>query len=166
VTPQQSPLEIVEALTDAINRHDVDAIMRIVHDAHVFVDSLGNEIRGAAAVREAWEGYLALVPDYWVRIDHGVLAPEYVALFGAAGGTLAVEGKLQPENWWETTAAWRVEIADGRIAKWQIYADYEPVRSRMKKRPQPKPKTRSKNKPKKAPMKKKGKTRKKPAKSK
>jgi len=151
VTLEQSPLEIVEALTDAINRHDVDAIMRIVHDAHVFVDSLGNEIRGAAAVREAWEGYLALVPDYWVRIDHGVLAPEYIALFGAAGGTLAVDGKLQPENWWETTAAWRAEIVDGRVAKWQVYADYEPVRSRMKTRPQPK--KRSRKKPKKKPAK-------------
>ena len=151
VTLEQSPLEIVEALADAINRHDVDAIMRIVHDAHVFVDSLGNEIRGAAAVREAWEGYLALVPDYWVRIDHGVLAPEYIALFGAAGGTLAVDGKLQPENWWETTAAWRAEIVDGRVAKWQVYADYEPVRSRMKTRPQPK--KRSRKKPKKKPAK-------------
>jgi limonene-1,2-epoxide hydrolase len=173
VTQGQSPLEIVEALTDAINRHDVDAIMRIVHDAHVFVDSLGNEIRGAAAVREAWESYLALVPDYWVRIDHGVLAPEYIALFGAAGGTLAVEGKLQPENWWETTAAWRAEIVDGRVAKWQVYADYEPIRSRMKKRPQPKKGKATKKAHKKAPQKASKKTqrktlraRKKPARSK
>ncbi len=135
MTAAQSPLDIIEALTSAINRHDVDAIMRIVHDGHVFVDSRGNEVRGAAAVRKAWEDYLQMVPDYWVRIDHGVLAPEYIALFGAAGGTLAVDGKLTSENWWESTAAWRAEIVDGRITKWQVYADDEPIRNRMRKRP-------------------------------
>jgi limonene-1,2-epoxide hydrolase len=131
---ETSPLEIVEALAEAINRHDVDAIMQHLHEGHVFVDSLGNEVRGAQAVRKAWEQYLSMVPDYWVRIEHGVLAPEYIALFGKAGGTLAVEGETPPENWWETTAAWRAVIADGRVAEWQVYSDNEPIRKLMKKK--------------------------------
>jgi hypothetical protein len=92
-----------------------------------------------------------MVPDYWVRIDHGVLAPEYIALFGAAGGTLAVEGETPPENWWETTAAWRAVIAEGRVIKWQVYSDNEPIRALMKKKPRArkKKKTSSKLKPRK-----------------
>ena len=146
---EPSPLEIVEALADAINRHDVDAIMQKLHEGHVFVDSLGNEVRGADAVRKAWENYLSMVPDYWVRIDRGVLAPEYIALFGAAGGTLAVEGETPPENWWETTAAWRAVIADGRVVKWQVYSDNEPIRALMKKKPRVRKKKPSKVKPRK-----------------
>ena len=137
MTEERSPLDVVEALAAAINRHDLDGIMRNLHEGHVFVDSLGKEVRGAPAVRKALESYLAMVPDYWLRIDHGVLAPEYIALFGAAGGTLVVDGKLKPKNWWETTAAWRAEIVDGRVAKWQVYGDNEPIRSLMKKKIKP-----------------------------
>src|SRR6266850_4007919 len=131
-TPQ---LAVIESLADAINRHDVDAIMQTLHEGHVFVDSLGNEIKGVEAVRKAWQQYLAMVPDYWLRIDHGVLAPEYIALFGKAGGTLAIGGKVKKENWWETTAAWRAVIVDGRVAKWEVYADNEPIRKLMRKKP-------------------------------
>jgi len=128
-------LEVIEALADAINRHDLDAIMQTLHEGHVFVDSLGNEVKGLEAVRNAWKHYLAMVPDYWLRIEHGVLAPQYIALFGKAGGTLAVGGKVKKENWWETTAAWRAVVVDGRVAKWEVYADNEPIRVLMRKKP-------------------------------
>jgi ketosteroid isomerase-like protein len=131
-TPQ---LELIETLADAINRHDLDAIMQTLHEGHVFVDSLGHEIKGIEAVRQAWKQYLAMVPDYWLRIEHGVLAPDYIALFGRAGGTLAVDGKVKEENWWETTAAWRAVVVDGRVAKWEVYADNEPIRVLMRKKP-------------------------------
>ena len=131
-TPQ---LEVIETLADAINRHDLDAIMRTLDEGHVFVDSLGNEVRGVDAVRDAWRQYLAMVPDYWLRIEHGVLAPEYIALFGKAGGTLAIGGKVKKENWWETTAAWRAVVVNGRVAKWEVYADNEPIRKLLRKKP-------------------------------
>ncbi|HZF17016.1 MAG TPA: nuclear transport factor 2 family protein [Steroidobacteraceae bacterium] len=143
-----SPLQVIESLAEAINRHDLDGIMKLLHEGHVFVDSLGNKVRGPQAVRKAWQDYLAMVPDYWLRIDHGVLAPEYVALFGAAGGTLAVEGKVKEENWWETTAAWRAVVVDGRVAKWEVYADNEPIRALIRRKaPKKKSKSRAKTKP-------------------
>jgi hypothetical protein len=135
MTENTPALQVIERLADAINRHDLDAIMRTLHEGHVFVDSLGNEVKGSAAVRKAWGAYLKLVPDYWLRIEHGVLAPEYIALFGRAGGTLAVDGKVEKENWWETTAAWRAVIVDDRVAKWEVYADNEPIRVLMRKQP-------------------------------
>lgn len=140
-------LEVIETLADAINRHDLDAIMRTLHEGHVFVDSLGNEIKGVEAVRNAWKQYLAMVPDYWLRIEHGVLAPEYIALFGKAGGTLAVGGEVKDENWWETTAAWRAVVVDGRVAKWEVYADNEPIRALMRKKPAARKKPAKRRKP-------------------
>jgi limonene-1,2-epoxide hydrolase len=130
---EKSPLVIVEALAAAINRHDVGGIMRMLHAKHVFTDSRGNSVRGAKFLRKAWENYFAMIPDYWVRIDHGVLAPEYIALFGEAGGTLAVNGNLKRENRWHTPAAWRAVVVDDRVKQWQIYADNEPIRLLMRK---------------------------------
>lgn len=154
MTDDQTTLAVIEALAEAINRHDLDAIMQQLHEGHVFVDSLGNEVRGPEAVRRAWHEYLSMVPDYWLRIDHGVLAPEYIALFGAAGGTLAVEGKMKKENWWETTAAWRAVVVDGRVAKWEVYADNEPIRALLRRKAKPGPKAGTKKKPQKKPQKK------------
>jgi limonene-1,2-epoxide hydrolase len=147
MTGAPSPLDVIEELADAINRHDVDAIMRKLHEAHVFVDSMGHEVSGGEAIREAWQRYLSMVPDYWLRIDHGVLAPEYIALFGRAGGTLAVDGKVKKENEFEATAAWRAVVVDGRVARWEVYADNEPIRALMRKHPvaRKKPKPRKKS---------------------
>ena len=127
-----SPLDLVEAFVDTINRHDLDGIVRLVHAEHVFTDSLGRSVRGSGAVRAAWETYFSTVPDYWIRVEHGVLAPAYIALFGVAGGTLAVGGQLTEKNSWQSPAAWRAVVRDNQICEWQVYADNEPLRALMK----------------------------------
>jgi hypothetical protein len=130
---ETSPLDVVEAFAAAINAHDVDGIIELQSERHVFIDSLGSTVRGAKFLRKAWASYFEMVPDYWVRIDHGVIAPEYIALFGAAGGTLAVAGELLAENKWETLAAWRAVVVTGHVAEWQMYADNEPIRALIRK---------------------------------
>jgi hypothetical protein len=48
-------------------------------------------------------------------------------VFGAAGGTIATNGELPPENKWRTSAAWLAVVEDGLVKKWQVYADNKPV---------------------------------------
>jgi len=50
-----------------------------------------------------------------------------VAVFGAAGGTIAANGKLPPENKWRTPAAWLAVVANGLVNEWRVYADNKPV---------------------------------------
>jgi hypothetical protein len=50
-----------------------------------------------------------------------------VAVFGAAGGTIAADGKLPPENKWRTSAAWRAIVDGGLVKQWRVYADNKPV---------------------------------------
>jgi hypothetical protein len=50
-----------------------------------------------------------------------------VAVFGAAGGTIAAEGKLPPENQWRTSAAWLAVVENGLVKGWRVYADNKPV---------------------------------------
>jgi hypothetical protein len=50
-----------------------------------------------------------------------------VAVFGAAGGVIAVDGALPPENKWRTPAASLAIVERGLVKQWRIYADNKPV---------------------------------------
>ncbi len=55
----------LQALLDAFNAHDVDAVMAAMTDDCVFDSTsppLGERHEGAAAVRAAWEGFFASSP--------------------------------------------------------------------------------------------------------
>jgi ketosteroid isomerase-like protein len=110
-----------------INQHDADKLAEYMAEDHVFIDSLGQSVRGREKMRSGWRGYFAFCPDYW--ISHEVIFPsgERVAVFGAAGGTLAADGKLSPENRWRASAAWLAIVEGGLIKQWRIYADNKPV---------------------------------------
>ncbi len=54
-----------------------------------------------------------------------------VGIFGSGRGTIAVEGKLKKENFWEIPAAWKAVVQNGLVAYWQVFADNQPVRKLM-----------------------------------
>jgi ketosteroid isomerase-like protein len=115
-----SPIEIVTAWLAAINRHDVTALASLMTPDHVFIDSLGNRVSGAASMEQGWRGYFAMCPGYWIRADHVLAAGNTVLAAGEAGGTI----NSQP---WRTPAAFRSVIRDERVAEWQVFADNKPV---------------------------------------
>lgn len=99
---------------------------------HVFVDSLGTSV-GRPEIEVGWPQYFQIVPDFWIRIEEAVNNLDTVSLFGTTGGTYVPPGgEPCPENRWETPAAWRVKVKDGKVAEWRVYADNEPIRQRMK----------------------------------
>ncbi|MGB8522524.1 MAG: hypothetical protein WCD43_06135 [Candidatus Acidiferrales bacterium] len=48
-------------------------------------------------------------------------------MFGSAGGTIAANGKLPPENKWRTSAAWLATVENSLVKEWRVYADNKPV---------------------------------------
>jgi hypothetical protein len=78
-------------------------------------------------MRAGWRGYFAFCPDYWVSQEEIFSRGERVAVFGAAGGTIAAEGKLPPENKWRAPAAWQAIVEGGLVKQWSVYADNKPV---------------------------------------
>lgn len=112
---------------DHINQHDIDKLAKSVTDNHVFIDSLGQSISGRDKMRTGWRGYFAFCPDYWVSHDNIFPSGNLVAVFGAAGGTIAVDGKLPPENKWRASAAWLAIVERGLVKQLQVYADNKPV---------------------------------------
>jgi ketosteroid isomerase-like protein len=121
------PVETVLLFMDRINQHDADKLVELVADDHEFVDSLGKSMRGRENALKGWRGYFAFCPDYWVTHEEVFAQAKQVAVVGAAGGTIAADGKLPTENKWRIPAAWLAVVNDGKIQKWQVFADNKPV---------------------------------------
>ena len=128
---------VAQAFVRAINRQDVDRIAELMSPAHRFVDSLGNVTEGCDKMRAGWAAYFRMVPDYAIAIEEyypaGATtdADPVIIMLGIASGTYTQDGRLRPENRWQTPIAIRALIEDGLVAEWRIYADNEPMRKRM-----------------------------------
>jgi len=122
-----SAIETVLDFLDRINKRDADKLAELMSEDHVFIDSLGNTMQGREKMRAGWRGYYSFCPDYWVTHEETLGNGNIVAVFGAAGGTIAANGKLPPENKWRTSAAWLAVVENGLVKNWQVYADNKPV---------------------------------------
>jgi ketosteroid isomerase-like protein len=123
MTATETVLEFMEC----INRKDVETLAALMTEDHVFVDSLGQAVSGRNNMRAGWRGYFAFCPDYWVSHEAIFEERSRVAVFGAAGGTVAVDKKMLPENKWRTPAAWLAIVEHGMVKEWRVYADNKPV---------------------------------------
>ena len=122
-----SIVETVLNFINCINQRDADKLAELMTEDHVFIDSLGQAVRGREKMRAGWRGYYAFCPDYWVSHEQILSDRNVVAVFGAAGGTIAANGKLPPENKWRTPAAWLAVVENGLVKEWRVYADNKPV---------------------------------------
>ncbi len=124
----KAPVRIARRYVAAINRHDLDALADLMLVRHRFVDSLGTAVEGREAMRQGWEAYFGMFPDYRIEIRGVATDGATVLLTGFASGTLAAGRKPLPERRWRIPAAWRCRVVRGRVAEWQVYADNDPVR--------------------------------------
>jgi ketosteroid isomerase-like protein len=122
-----SPVETVLYFLECINERDVDKLAKLMTQDHLFIDSLGQQVRGREKMRAGWRSYYAFCPDYWVSHEEVFQNGDTVAVFGEAGGTIAADGKLPPESKWRTRAAWLAVVENGFIKEWRVYADNKPV---------------------------------------
>lgn len=112
--------EVFQSFVGAVNHQDVEGLRALMADDHVFVDGLGNRTAGAETMKAGWGGYFAMCPDYWIRADHVVEDGGLVLGVGEVGGT--IDGVA-----WQTPAAWKAIIREGKVAEWRVFADNKPV---------------------------------------
>jgi ketosteroid isomerase-like protein len=129
-----SPVETVLEFMERINRRDAAKLAAIMTEDHVFVDALGHAVRGREKMRAAWLSYYGMCPDYWVSHEAVFANDLQVAVFGEAGGTIAGDGKLLPENQWRIRAAWLAVVENDLVKEWRVYADNKPVYDILAKR--------------------------------
>lgn len=128
------PVETVLEFMERINQRDAAKLAALMTDDHVFLDALGQAVRGRENTRAGWLGYYKMCPDYWVSHETVFANGFQVAVFGEAGGTIGRDGKLLPENQWRIRAAWLAVVEDGLVKEWRVYADNKPVYEILAKR--------------------------------
>jgi uncharacterized protein (TIGR02246 family) len=121
-------IEIVLSYIEAINAHDLSKLIDLMTDDHIFVDSLGKRMNDKEQIHDAWQKFIDMFPDYEISVTDILHKGNVVGIFGKASGTYTPKQKHTSDGHWEIPAAWKAVVKDGRIALWQIIADFEPVR--------------------------------------
>src|SRR5665811_143342 len=78
----ESNKTIVNRFVKAINDHDVNEIVNLMSEDHIFIDAMDNKSVGKKGMKEAWEGYYELFPDYQIVISDIIENDSLVGLFG------------------------------------------------------------------------------------
>jgi hypothetical protein len=109
---------VVECYIAAYNRHDVDAMVELVHPEVEWLSVTGAtisvEAHGAAALHAALRRYFASLPSARAAIEAMMPAGAYVSVYERAHWEVRGEGRSQ-------TALAVYEVADGRIRRVWYY---------------------------------------------
>jgi hypothetical protein len=92
-------------------------------DDHIFFDAWGGKNIGKDEMKNGWEGYFKMFPDYNIEITDIYFDENKIAAFGFAGGTHENKKTETNETYWKIPAAWQAEIINGKIKLWQVCAD-------------------------------------------
>jgi ketosteroid isomerase-like protein len=118
-----SDKEIVLAFVKAINDHDVDKIYNLMSDDHIFIDGSGGTLVGKIEMKEGWQNYYQMFPDYSIQITDVIKDNSIIGLFGYASASYMII-KDKTNNFWKTTASWKAIVENNKIKHWQVYCDY------------------------------------------
>jgi len=116
--------EIVNSFIKAINDHDVNMIYDLMSEDHIFVDGSGAKQVGRTKMKEGWQKYYEIFPDYNVEIANILVDDSIIGLFGYASGTYMNLINNSNSNFWRIPASWKAIIENNKIKHWQVYYDY------------------------------------------
>jgi uncharacterized protein (TIGR02246 family) len=117
-------VNVVKAFIAAINRRNPAEIAALMTEDHIFVDSGGSIQSGRENMTAGWKEYFRMFPDYQIHVERMLADKDLVAVFGSASGTYNGKRGLVPENRIEMPAAWKALVENGKVKRWQVYADW------------------------------------------
>jgi ketosteroid isomerase-like protein len=123
---------IALSFVEAINKQDLESLVKLMPEGHRFVDSLGRVLEGRENVRAGWILYFRMVSDYSIELHETFSNGPVVVMIGLAQGSYAVNGQLTGLERWSLPAVFRAYIDEGKVREWRVYADNEPVRKRIR----------------------------------
>ena len=122
-----SSLKIALLFVEAINSANIEMLAGLMTEDHTFIDADGSEHSGYQKMRDGWQDYFSLVPDFEIKIHDHFERDNSVMLIGTAEGTFIDNGEIKAENHWKVPAAWRVKISNNQVAIWQLFTNQEPM---------------------------------------
>jgi ketosteroid isomerase-like protein len=117
-------IDTVRAFIASINRRNPSEISDLMTDDHTFVDSVGRIESGRRRMIAGWREYFRMFPDFTIQIDTILSGGGVVAVFGSCSATNNGKRGAVSENRIEMPAAWRAVVDDGKVKRWQVYADW------------------------------------------
>lgn len=115
---------IITSFVKAINDHDVNEIVNLMSEDHIFIDALDQKSVGKKMMKEGWKGYFELFPDYQIEISDIIENDPVFGLFGYASGTYKNLTDQYNSNFWRIPASWKAIVEKNSIKHWQVYCDY------------------------------------------
>ncbi len=122
------PTETVLEFVDAVNHQHIDKMIGMMTPDHLFTDSLGNQIPGRRAMRDAWLAYFNMVSDYKILIKETFVKDRVVLAVGSAQGEYSTPCHGSDETNFEISGVWRAVVERDRIREWRVFADNKPLR--------------------------------------
>jgi ketosteroid isomerase-like protein len=120
----ESNKAIIIRFVNAINDHNLNDIVNLMSDDHIFIDATDNKSVGKKEMKEGWRGYYKLFPDYQIEITDIIENGSVIGLFGYVSGTYKNLTNKLNSNFWRTTASWKAIVKNNKIKHWQVYCDY------------------------------------------
>jgi ketosteroid isomerase-like protein len=121
---KDSKKELVIRFIKAINDHDIDEMVNLMSEDHVFIDAYGDKYTGKKVMKEGWKGYYSLFPDYGIEITEITENAMIIGLFGYANATYKNIKDASNSNFWRIPASWKAIVKNNKIKHWQVYCDY------------------------------------------
>ena len=116
--------DIVLSFVKAINDHNVNKIVSLMSDDHIFIDGIGQKVIGKDPMKAGWEAYYKLFPDYMIDVQEITEKGAIFGLFGYAKATYKNQVNKLNTNFWRTPASWKAIVENNKIKLWQVYCDY------------------------------------------
>lgn len=136
-----NPIAVAQAFVDEINDGNIDGLTDLMTEDHVFIDMDKGRSQGREKMRDNWEGYFQVFPDYQIAIFETHFSGDDILLVGMSTGTLSEFGrtvlekagqKITDDSEFQGPAIWRAKIREGRIAEWQVLKDNRQTRNQYK----------------------------------
>jgi ketosteroid isomerase-like protein len=119
MTGARDPAGVARAFVDRINDHDVDGLVALMTEDHVFIDALGARTTGRKQLRKAWKSYFEAFRDYRITVRELLPAGETVTVSGRVRATVPGD----PKGRMKVPGSWEAVIREGRVARWRVIPD-------------------------------------------
>ena len=109
---------------DCINDQNLDGLVNLMTDNHVFIDSANNHIIGISSNKENWQNFFDLFPDYRNIFE----------VVSSTDSTVIMQGYSVCSNniLNNVRAIWVARINCDKLEEWRVYLDNEENRKKFR----------------------------------
>ncbi len=107
-----SALFVALKFNEKINQRDLDGLVELMTDDHIFVDNSGNETKGRNVMKEGWREFFKKYPDYQNIFTSATVQNNVVVMVGYS----SCSNKLL-----DGPSVWTAKVHSGLVSEWRVH---------------------------------------------